>query len=158
MTTAQYWNHRAQVNVNNPAKMVGWEGHPFDEHERYVKRLLRGLVTPGMRVLDVGCGYGRFADIVLKRKAEWTGVDFSPEMQRLWKANGSHGCFVLANAVTPPSELDRAAYDLIFCVGANGPMGLSVEDFCNRYSCLIRKPGHIVVVGPYQDTTFHYFG
>lgn len=157
MLDATYWNHRAQQHVANPARMVGWEGHPFDEHERYVKRLLRGLVTPGMRVLDVGCGYGRFAEIVQKRKAEWTGVDFSPEMQRLWKQRGSHGHFVLAHAENPPKEL-IGPFDLIFCVGANGPMGLSVEDFCERYSCLIRKPGHIVVVGPYRDATFHYFG
>ena len=157
--TVQQWNHRAEVFAENPARMVGWEQHPFDEHERYVKRLLRGLVTPSMKVLDVGCGYGRFAGIVLKRKAEWVGIDFSPAMQQLWKNNGSPGRFVLANAATPPQEAEALGpYDLIFCVGANGPMGLSVDLFCERYSCLIRKPGHIVVVGPYQDATHHYFG
>ena len=81
----QHWNHRAQQFAENPARCVGWAGHAFDEHERYVKRLLRGLVIPGMRVLDVGCGYGRFAGIVLKRKADWVGVDFSTEMENLWR-------------------------------------------------------------------------
>ena len=158
MLDAAYWNQRATTYAANPARMVGWEQHPFDEHERYVKRLLRGLVTPGMKVLDVGCGYGRFAEVVQKRKADWVGIDFSPEMHNQWAKRGAPGKFVLADARNTEPLKPYAPFDLIFCVGANGPMGLGVDDFCKLYSCLIRKPGHIVVVGPYQDATHHYFG
>lgn len=37
-------------------------------------------LTPGSRVLDVGCGLGRWADALQGKVARYVGVDFSPEM------------------------------------------------------------------------------
>jgi SAM-dependent methyltransferase len=39
-------------------------------------------VTPGMRVLDIGCGIGRWSRLLATRGAEVTGVDLSPTMIR----------------------------------------------------------------------------
>lgn len=37
-------------------------------------------VTPGQRVLDVGCGVGRWSRMLAKRGAQVTGIDLSPTM------------------------------------------------------------------------------
>ena len=159
MADVQTWNLRAKQYAAEPAKMVGWAGHPFESHQQFIVRLLRGLLGRDKKILDVGCGYGRFADITIRRKAQWVGVDFSPEMQRLWRQQGALGTFVLADAKQPPAEVVRLGpYDLVLCVGANAVMGLSVDSFCEAYGAVIRKPGHIVVVGPYHTTIKHLLG
>ena len=42
-------------------------------------QLLRGRITPAMRVLDAGCGGGRNAEYLLRAGCEIHGVDGSPE-------------------------------------------------------------------------------
>jgi SAM-dependent methyltransferase len=42
-------------------------------------QLLRGRITPGMRVLDAGCGGGRNAEFLLRAGCDIHGVDASPE-------------------------------------------------------------------------------
>lgn len=45
---------------------------------------------PGAHLLDAGCGSGQFALALAARGARVTGVDLSPEMIRLAKANAEH--------------------------------------------------------------------
>jgi SAM-dependent methyltransferase len=76
-----FWNNRAR---NYP--------RPF-ERETYAKtgRLLRllgglGVIFKGLRVLDVGCGTGVYALRLAGQAARTCGVDSSPEMLKLFRA------------------------------------------------------------------------
>lgn len=42
-------------------------------------QLLRGRITPGMRILDAGCGYGRNLVYLLRQGHEVFGVDLDPQ-------------------------------------------------------------------------------
>ncbi len=76
-------------------------------------------VTEGTRVLDVGCGVGRWSRLLASRGAEVTGVDLSPTMiaeaERRARACGvASRCRFL---VQDSSVLDvEGPFDLILCV------------------------------------------
>jgi SAM-dependent methyltransferase len=76
-------------------------------------------VRPGTRVLDVGCGVGRWSRLLASRGAFVTGVDLSPTMieqstQRAVEAGLSNRCRFL---VQDSTELDAGApFDLVLGV------------------------------------------
>lgn len=87
MTAAQYWEERARrfaVDGDGLAAVCSY-GMP-----RFYNRLIhfcqwRALepwlrVRSGMRVLDIGCGVGRWSRLLASRGARVTGVDLSPTM------------------------------------------------------------------------------
>lgn len=76
-------------------------------------------VVPGMRVLDVGCGIGRWSRLLAARGACVTGVDLSPTMiaeaERRAQASGlADRCrFIVQDSAT--LDID-GSFDLIVCV------------------------------------------
>lgn len=123
---AEYWEDRARrfaVQDEGLAAVCSY-GMP-----RFYNRLIhfcqrRALepwlqTTPGMRVLDVGCGVGRWSRLLASRGASVTGVDLSPTMiaeaERRAAAGGlAARCRFL---VQDSAVLDvGGSYDLILCV------------------------------------------
>jgi SAM-dependent methyltransferase len=80
---------------------------------RYVLRQVEELVRlarlqPGNRVLDAGCGMGRYTFALADRGLEVEGLDLSPQMlERLREVDGgSHGFRLhCADLLYPPEEL-----------------------------------------------------
>lgn len=75
---------------------------------------------PGDRVLDIGCGYGRWAEELAGKVGEYVGVDFSGELLRLARARQlPHTHFQrLAAQEISPATLERSGpFDLFICSG-----------------------------------------
>jgi len=76
-------------------------------------------VRPGTRVLDVGCGVGRWSRLLASRRAVVTGVDLSGEMiaeaeRRAARAGVAHRCRFL---VQDAAALDvGGTFDLVLAV------------------------------------------
>jgi 2-polyprenyl-3-methyl-5-hydroxy-6-metoxy-1,4-benzoquinol methylase len=123
---AEYWEERARrfaVEGDGLAAVCSY-GMP-----RFYNKLIhfcqrRALepwlrVAPGMRVLDVGCGIGRWSRLLASRGACVTGVDLSPTMiaeaGRRAAASGlaSRCRFIVQDSAA--LEID-GAFDLILCV------------------------------------------
>lgn len=64
-----------------------------DAHEKSVALPLWQL-TQGLRVLDVGCGIGRWADPVLQAGATYVGVDFSESLLEIARRSHPSARFV----------------------------------------------------------------
>jgi SAM-dependent methyltransferase len=95
------WNDRARADERGAAD------------EKLIDGLeARGLLSAGMRVLDVGCGTGRMAAAFAARGAEVTALDFSPAMLTRLREALPAG---LAGRVRPVEadweEVDLAARD-----------------------------------------------
>jgi SAM-dependent methyltransferase len=56
-----------------------WASRPYSTIVATIDRLVRdGIVSPGTRVLDLGCGPGRYAEVLASVGCHVTGVDMSP--------------------------------------------------------------------------------
>jgi SAM-dependent methyltransferase len=123
---ADYWEARAQrfaVAGNGLAAVCSYGMPGFYNRLIHIcqRRALEPWlkVTPGMRVLDVGCGIGRWSRLLAARGASVTGVDLSPTMiaeaGRRAQASGlGDRCrFIVQDSAT--LEID-GSFDLIVCV------------------------------------------
>ena len=71
------------------------------------------------RVLDIGCGYGRWAEVLLGRVGEYVGVDFSGELLKLAEARRMPRSRFerLAAQDVRPSAFEHPRFDLFICSG-----------------------------------------
>ncbi len=123
---AEYWEARARrfaVEGDGLAAVCSYGMPPF--YNRLIhfcqRRALEPWLeaAPGMRVLDVGCGVGRWSRLLAARGGRVTGVDLSPTMiaeaGRRAAAGGlaSHCRFLVQDC----AALEIAGtFDLILCV------------------------------------------
>ncbi len=63
-----------------------------------LEKLILAHLPAGGRILDLGCGTGQLAQILLKRGYQVTGLDGSEEMVRIARDNARGGEFILDDA------------------------------------------------------------
>jgi 2-polyprenyl-3-methyl-5-hydroxy-6-metoxy-1,4-benzoquinol methylase len=96
-----------------------WQDEPeTPDHAPYAWARRRGLllreVQPGDRVLDLGCGDGRFLTVLAQAGAHPTGAEIAEEAARRARA---HTPGVAVELVEPDGSLPFAhgAFDLVWC-------------------------------------------
>jgi SAM-dependent methyltransferase len=67
------------------------------------------------RVLELGCGQGREAQVILQRTPYYLGIDRSPDMIRLARKRAKQGFFEIADVVN--HTYDQGTYDIVFAFG-----------------------------------------
>jgi ubiquinone/menaquinone biosynthesis C-methylase UbiE len=86
----------------------------FEREE--ISRVLEVTRVRGKRVLDIGCGYGKYSGIWEREGARLVvGLDFSPGMIRRARERhpGSH--YLVGDAFSPPFR--DQCFDLVTCIG-----------------------------------------
>lgn len=73
----------------------GWTEHDLQDPARDLDMLFHYL--PGPRVLDVGCGWGRYVHRFLDEGLQYHGVDFSAEMLKVARQNYGNETFTEAS-------------------------------------------------------------
>ncbi len=80
-STKEFWENRAN-NINNLQTVLlgsdktGIEQNTRNEHEKLiVESVVKQIQNP--RILDIGCGIGRWAENLINQFDYYTGVDFS---------------------------------------------------------------------------------
>jgi tellurite methyltransferase len=95
-------------------------------------QLLRGRLTPGMKVLDAGCGNGRNLDYLLRAGFEVFAVDRSPRRVETARRHGQDVCPGWSDANTAVAELaampfEDGTFDAVLCNAvlhlSDGPAG-----------------------------------
>jgi SAM-dependent methyltransferase len=81
------------------------------------RQLLTYLPQPCKRVLDVGCGNGRFGKFLVENlpEVQYSGLDANPELLAI-AASGIDGHFILQDISQPGYLAGLGEFDLIVCL------------------------------------------
>jgi len=71
----------------------------------------------GQRILEAGCGAGRFTQVLLDTGAEVFSVDYSSAVDACWSNNGPHPSLVLCQADLYRLPFKENFFDKVFCYG-----------------------------------------
>lgn len=113
--TAKIWDLFHDTWETMPARSVGKQLQLFhEEEEKHILPLFRGKT--GLRVLDLGCGYGKTLSKFSKRGLGLHGVDVSPKMINAAKKNVPDGVF-LVHDLKIQLPYEDGSFDFIFCTG-----------------------------------------
>jgi len=112
---------------------------------RAIRRALAmGRVQPGARVLDVGCGTGRW----IRRYLEWgfhpTGVDVTPSMLRVARERGTTAPLIAGEAYRLPFA--DAAFDLVSDVTVIQHIQSSLQRPALEETARVLKPGGCLIL------------
>jgi SAM-dependent methyltransferase len=104
----------------------------------------------GKRVLEAGCGAGRFSEILLKHGAELDSFDYSSAVDANALNNGGHERLTLAQGDIRQIPFARARYDFVVCLGVLQ----HTPDPEHSIRCLweMVRPGGALVIDHYRWT------
>jgi SAM-dependent methyltransferase len=102
----------------------------------------------GQRILEVGCGAGRFTQLALETGAEVVSFDLSSSVEAAWRNNPGEARWTLFQGSIYEIPLKKESFDKIFCMG--------VLQFCPDVEGAFRsmlpflRPGGEIVVDVYE--------
>lgn len=101
---------------------------------------------PGDRVLDAGCGAGRYVSDFIEAGMEYVGVDYSPDMVRVASARNPDEDFRVLDFEALVSEFGKDAFDGIWACCVFGGMARArlPGKLAQMYEVL--KPGGIALM------------
>lgn len=121
--------------------------------QRYLQaeiEFVRERLGPGDRVLELGCGYGRVLDALVKEPVELAGIDTALESLSLAKdaAPGSADRRLARMNAVQLAFSDKS-FDLVFCI-QNGVCAFNVDQAALLDEALrVLRPGGCVLLSSY---------
>ncbi len=111
----------------------------------------------GKSILDVACGPGKYAEILLSKGAEVTGFDISPEMIKYAKKrNKKSGTFFVHNMSKPFKMLKKDSFDIALCALAMH----YVEDWestIKEFYRVLKTNGQLIISIEHPFFEYRYF-
>ena len=109
---------------------------------------LEGLAShanPGMKILDLGCGNGRFFELLKTKSIDYTGIDNSKKLISLAKKKHSGQNFLVGNALDLPFE--DSSFDLVYSIAVLHiiPSKKLRLEFLKEAERVLKKDGKIVL-------------
>jgi SAM-dependent methyltransferase len=98
----------------------------------------------GHRILEVGCGAGRFTQLALETGAEVVSFDLSSSVEAAWRNNHGHANFTLFQGSIYEIPIRKEWFDKIFCMGVL-QFCPDVEGAFRSMLPFLRRGGEIVV-------------
>ena len=151
------------VSTESYAGNFGFQWNRFDtiqvdkvmrndlSRERFYKTTGWPTRMEGQRILEAGCGAGRFTQLALETGAEVFSFDLSSAVEAAWRNNVSAPRLSMFQASIYEIPLRKASFDKIFCMG--------VLQHCPDVAAAFRsllpflRPGGEVVIDVYEKET-----
>lgn len=150
------WERRS-INYGSKLKSVLFQGMPDAANEHFHTTHLKFILDclkdgkPTMRILDIGCGYGRLSLPLVKKfpQAQISGMDISPNYVKLYRENTGRDAFIGAiDAI--PAELGTFDYIIVVTVLMYLPEERVTEVFSGLFAHL-NPGGKIIIIEPSQS-------
>lgn len=134
------WNRYAETQLDSRL------GLPLSE-KRFYQTTGWPRDLAGERVLEAGCGPGRFTEIALATGATVVAFDFSEAVAANHRAHGSNPRLLLLQADITRPPLRLASFDRVFCMGVLQHTPSPEGSF--RSLLRFRKPGGSIAIDVY---------
>lgn len=163
----KYWDKRAKIGENIYEKVCVYGAPPqFNEIMDKIQRTCLSKLLKQIpdindkKVLEVGCGVGRWANLIISIGAEYIGVDISPEMVKIAKKNNPTGNFYVIDGECLP--FPDNCFDLVFSVTVLQHIPYNKKEKIIQEMCRItKKGGYIIIIEDIcfkkQDKSFNLF-
>lgn len=147
-----FYNKRAALasSMKNPlSAVVNGEQNPeqADTRSRFDREYIvpRLDLTQNSAVLDIGCGMGRFAEMVLPLCGRYLGADFAPEMiaaaekrTAAYSDQAKYVCASFSELMSKPDSFFGGKFDCVIMLGVcmyiNGYRACKMPDQTSRPS------------------------
>lgn len=118
---------------------------------RAAKEAVAALIPGGSRVLDIGCGTGELASMLVARGATVDGFDLSPSMVeaakgRIEAENLLGNCTVRQMGVDNMDDLPYAAYDAVVSTLTFSELSQDERRFALTHGFRTLRPGGLLVI------------
>jgi SAM-dependent methyltransferase len=102
----------------------------------------------GQRILEAGCGSGRFTDLALETGAEVYSFDLSSAVEAAWRNNAGSPRLTVFQASIYEIPLRKESFDRIFCMGVLQ----HCPDVAGAFRSLLPflRPGGEIVIDVYE--------
>ncbi len=110
-------NFGLQWNLFRKTQLDSQSGVPISRNRFFQFTGWKPEELAGKRVLDVGCGAGRFAEIALECGAEVVAIDYSSAVEACWQNLKSHPLLSVLQADLYKLPFERGSFDFIYCLG-----------------------------------------
>lgn len=156
-STKEYWDDRVLESGGDPMALV-YESPGFQKTQEISETMIKQFVKKGDRILDVGCGYGRFYQAFKNAGAEYTGIDFSKEMIKLAREKHPDGIFILEDFNDRRNV--EGFYDVVFeCICLSSIASKDADDFGRNLARLVKKDtGILIMIEPQGVSAFNFGG
>ncbi len=124
-----------------------WDISPATKfHEAIYLHHLKSIVAPGDRVLDAGCGAGRFTRPLIDLGADVTALDLTPRQLELCRTRAPGARDYVEASVTDLSVFGDATFDATLCIG--GAISYTFDQADQAMAELVRvtRPGGRVLL------------
>ena len=132
------WNHFKQTQLDS------YSGLPISRDRFFQQSKWSPLELAGKRVLDVGCGAGRFAEIALSCGADLVALDYSAAVDACWTNLGTHPRLNVVQGDIYSLPFKAGAFDYVYCFGVLQHTPNVADAFLNLPRQL-RPGGHLAV-------------
>ncbi|MFZ3074094.1 MAG: methyltransferase domain-containing protein [Minisyncoccales bacterium] len=121
----------------------------FSQTRNYVwpemKSLADDFSKRGRRVLDIGCGNGRYYPVFKEREAEYTGIDSSRKLIAIARKNFPEANFAVADALKLPFKENEFDLAVSIAVLHHIPSEKNRELFFKEVSRVLKSGGIFIV-------------